>query len=165
MTTNMDNDMAPRPVSLSRTVMSRLVMPNDTNHFGIIHGGIILRMADEAAYVAATRHSGKVCLTASVDYVRFRSSIHVGALVTFYASINLAGTTSMEIGIRVTSEDVRTGKIAHTNSCYFTFVAVDENGRPTPVPPLLLETDEDRRRNLAATKRREARLRDRGGQG
>lgn len=150
-----------KPVSASATIMSQLMMPNDANFAGFVHGGSLLSLADKVAYVCGSRHAGTYCVTASVDGVHFRTPIHVGALVTFKASVNWVGRTSMEIGIRVTAEELVTKKVTHTNSCYLTMVAIDENGAPTLVPPLILETDEDTKRNQEAIKRRELRLKNR----
>ncbi len=153
-----DSQAVPRPVSQSRTIMSQLMMPNDANFGGFVHGGVILSIADKVAYVCAARHAGSYCVTASVDEVHFKTPIHVGSLVTFQATVNWVGTTSMEVGIRVTAEQLPGGEITHTNSCYFTMVAVDENGKPCPAPPLELETNQDKCRFDAALKRREIRL-------
>lgn len=147
-----------KPVSASRTVMSQLMMPHDANFAGVVHGGSLLSIMDKVAYACGSRHAGAYCVTASVDEVHFRTPIFVGALVTFMASVNYVGRTSMEIGIRVVAEEMPTGKTLHTNSCYFTMVAVGEDGKPSPVPPLILETDNDRRRHEEAELRRKLRL-------
>ena len=147
-----------KPVSASVTTMSQLMMPDDSNFSGFVHGGSLLSIADKVAYVCATRHAGRYCVTASVDSVHFRSPIHVGSLVTFTASVNWAGRTSMEVGIRVTSEEMTTGEISHTNSCYFTMVAVDEKGVPAPIPSLSPENENDKRRMDEAIRRRKLRL-------
>lgn len=148
----------PKPVGASRTVMSQLMMPHDANQYGYVHGGVLLSIADKVAFVCASRHAEKVCTTAAVDSVQFRSPVKVGSLVTFLSSVNYVGRTSMEVGIKILAEDLLTGETEHTNSCYFTMVALDENRKPTPVPPLVLETPEDKRRHLAAQGRREMRL-------
>ncbi|MBI4665612.1 MAG: acyl-CoA thioesterase [Nitrospinae bacterium] len=158
----MSDQLTGKPISASRTVMSQLMMPNDANMAGFVHGGVLLSIADKVAYVCACRHSGKYCVTASVDEVHFRTPVHVGSLVSFHASVNWVGRTSIEIGIRITSEEMTTGNVVHSNSCYFTMVAVDENGKPSPVPALILETGDDKRRNEQARKRRELRLQHRG---
>ncbi|WP_201557857.1 acyl-CoA thioesterase [Psychrobacter sp. 72-O-c] len=120
--------------------MSVLMTPDMANFIGNVHGGDLLKMLDQVAYACASRYSGSYVVTLSVDQVMFREPIYVGELVTFAASVNYVGTTSMEIGIRVEAEDVRARTIRHTNSCYFTMVAIDDNGKPTPVPPLKLNT-------------------------
>lgn len=150
--------MESKPVSASRTLMSQLMMPQDANHMGYVHGGTLLSIADKVAYVCASRHAERVCTTAAVDSVQFRSPIRVGQLVSFMASVNYVGTTSMEVGIRIVAEDLMTGDTVHTNSCYFTMVALDAHGKPVPVRPLILETAEDKRRNKAAAARRKFRL-------
>ena len=116
--------------------MSVLMTPDMANFIGNVHGGDLLKMLDQVAYACASRYSGSYVVTLSVDQVMFREPIYVGELVTFAASINYVGRTSMEVGIRVEAEDVRARTIRHTNSCYFTMVAIDDNGKPTPVPEL-----------------------------
>lgn len=116
--------------------MSVLMTPDMANFIGNVHGGDLLKMLDQVAYACASRYSGSYVVTLSVDQVMFLEPIYVGELVTFAASVNYVGRTSMEIGIRVEAEDVRARTIRHTNSCYFTMVAVDDNGKPTPIPPL-----------------------------
>ena len=150
--------MNSKKISESRTEMSQLMMPNDANYFGFVHGGVILSITDKVAYVCACRHAASFCVTVSVDQVVFKEPIKVGELVIFKASVNYAGKTSMEIGIKIIAEDLRTGKQRHTNSCYFTMVAVDKDGKKHEVPKLILETDEDKRRHMNAEKRRVNRL-------
>lgn len=150
-----------RPVSASQHVTSELIMPHDANFLGHAFGGAIMAMVDKAAAVSAYRHSRTACVTASIDRVDFREPIHVGDLVTCKASVNFAGTTSMEIGVRVEAEDLITGASRHTNTCFLTFVAIDRNGRPVPVPLVKPETDEQSRRYAAAQARRRRRLEER----
>ncbi len=139
--------------------MSMLMTPDKVNFSGSnVHGGEILKMLDQVAYVCAAKYSGTYVLTLSVDRVTFHDPIKVGSLVTFHASVNYVGNTSMEIGIKVISEDIRDRTKKHTNVCYFTMVAVDENGKPTPLKKLELKTDEDRRRYNDAIKRKESRF-------
>src|SRR5438105_3028177 len=147
----------PRPVRESQATMSELMMPNMANNMGNVFGGVILSLVDRAAAVAATRHARKPCVTVSVDQVDFREPIYLGELVTARASVNYTGHTSMEVGVRIEAENLLTGQRRHTNSCYVTYVAVDEHGRPTPVPPVLPESDEEKRRFKAAEKRRQRR--------
>jgi len=116
--------------------MSILMTPDKANFSGNIHGGAILKHLDEIAYACASRYCGHYVVTLSVDKVLFKDPIHVGELVTFLASVNYTGKTSMEVGIKVMSEDVIKRTVKHTNTCYFTMVALDENGKPTPVPQL-----------------------------
>lgn len=150
-----------KKVADSQTVMSQLMMPHDANHFGYVHGGTILSIADKVAYACASRHAHKMCTTVAVDSVVFHSPIKIGHLVTFRASINYVGRSSMEVGIKIISEDLLTGEKKHTNSCYFTFVALDEKGKPTQAPPLELETDLEKERHDRAKARRDFRLKQR----
>ena len=136
-------------------------MPQDANNLGHILGGVILSMMDKTAAIAAFRHSRASVVTASIDRVDFREPIHLGDLVVMKASVNLAGRSSMEIGVRVEAEDLLSGRRRHTNSCYLTFVAVDRNGRPIEVPELIPETDDELRRHAAAKERRRRRLEER----
>lgn len=134
--------------------MTVLMTPDMANFSGKVHGGALLNLLDRVAFSCASRFSGRYAVTLSVDQVTFKEPVHVGELVTFRASVNHAGRTSMEIGIRVEAEDIRKGTRRHTNSCYFTMVAVDDDGRPTRVPPLQAETPIEKRRNHAAELRR-----------
>jgi len=134
-------------------IMSELMMPDTANFSGNVHGGELLRLLAQVAYSCASRYSGNYCVTLSVDKVLFKEPIHVGDLVTFYASVNYTGRTSMEIGIRVEAQNIRTREIRHTNSCYFTMVAV-KDGKPVPVPPLEIQTDRQRCRYEKAKKRK-----------
>jgi len=141
--------------------MSELMMPNMANNMGNVFGGVILSLVDRAAAVAATRHARKPCVTVSVDKVDFREPIRVGELVTAFARVNFAGRTSMEIGVKVIAENVMSGDKRHTNSCYLTYVALDEAGAPTPVPPVVPETPDEKRRYDRAAQRRATRVMDR----
>src|SRR5918998_4661544 len=152
---------APRTPRESQHETSELMMPHDANVLGHVFGGVILSMMDKAAAVAAFRHARNACVTVSIDRVDFREPIHVGDLVVMKASVNFVGRTSMEVGVRVESEDLIAGRRRHTNSCYLTFVAVDRNGRPIEVPRLEPETDEERRCHAAAQERRRRRLEER----
>jgi acyl-CoA hydrolase len=137
------------------------MMPQHANVLGHVFGGVILSMMDRAAAVAAIRHARGNCVTVSVDRVDFREPIHVGDLVIMKASVNYAGRTSMEIGVRVEAENMIDGVRRHTNSCYLTFVAIDRNGRPVEVPQVLPETPVEERRFAAAMERRRRRLEER----
>ena len=140
--------------TLSMTV---LMTPDMANFSGHVHGGAMLRLLDQVAYSCAARYSGCYVVTLSVDQVTFREPVHVGELVTFMASINFTGTTSMEVGIRVEAESIRERTSRHVMTCYFTMVAVDENGSSVPVPPLPITTPLERKRWAAAQLRREYR--------
>ncbi len=150
-----------RTVSETRVQVAQLMMPHHANPAGNVHGGAIMKMIDDAAGIVAIRHARGNAVTASIDRLDFHAPVYVGDLVVLKASLNYVGRTSMEVGVRVEAEDLRTGEVRHTASAYLTFVALDAGGRPRPVPPLILETDEDRRRWEAAQLRREERLRTR----
>jgi acyl-CoA hydrolase len=134
-----------------------LMTPDMANFSGKVHGGALLNLLDRVAFSCASRYSNRYAVTLSVDQVVFREPINVGELVTFRSSINYAGRTSMEVGIRVEAENIRTGVKRHTNSCYFTMVAVDDEGRPALVPALSATNTTERRRMRAAELRRELR--------
>lgn len=138
--------------------MSEIMTPNMINFHGFVHGGYILSLLDRVAYSCAARYAGKNVVTLSVDQVFFKEPINVGELVTFFAAVNYVGNTSMEIGIRVVAENILTGQCRHTNTCFFTMVAVDEHGKPTPVHPLTLNNEIQKRRHDQALMRKEARL-------
>ncbi|MER2510012.1 MAG: acyl-CoA thioesterase [Amaricoccus sp.] len=138
-----------------RLQMTVLMTPDMANFSGKVHGGALLNLLDRVAFSCASRFSGRYAVTLSVDQVIFKEPINVGELVTFLASVNYAGRTSMEIGIRVEAEDIRTGVVRHTNSCYFTMVAVDDTGKPAEIPELkILNVVEDRRNRAAELRRR-----------
>ena len=142
---------------LHRLSMTILMTPDMSNFAGNVHGGTLLKYLDQVAYTCATRYARNYAVTLSVDQVVFREPIHVGELVTFQASVNLTGRTSMEIGVRVTTQDLVRQVVRHTNSCYFTMVAVGPDGRAVPVPPWEPRTPEEHRRHAAAGRRRELR--------
>jgi acyl-CoA hydrolase len=154
-------DNTARTVRETQYETGQLMMPQHANLLGNVFGGVVLSMMDTTAAVSAIRHARRVCVTVSVDRVDFREPIHVGDLVIMKSSVNYVGRTSMEIGVRVETENLRTGARVHTNSCYLTFVAVDENGNSVPVPPLKLESPIEIRRHQAAKERRERRLHER----
>jgi acyl-CoA hydrolase len=142
-----------RPTALQMTV---LMTPEMANFSGNVHGGSLLKLLDQVAYSCASRYAGTYTVTLSVDRVFFREAINVGELVTFSASVNFVGRTSMEIGIRVDTEDLRAGTQRHANSSYITMVAVDSNREPVCLPALKLTTEEGRRRFGDAQQRRKA---------
>jgi acyl-CoA hydrolase len=145
----------------SEAVMSELMMPQHANIMGNVFGGVLLSLVDRAAAVAAIRHARRPCVTVSVDKVNFREPIRVGELVTALARVNFTGHSSMEIGVKVIAENVLTGEKRHTNSCYLTYVALDDKGNPTQVPPVVPETPDEKRRYDRAAKRRATRVMDR----
>ena len=152
---------------VSRTVRetqhetSQLMMPQHSNNLDHVFGGVILAMMDTSAAVSAIRHARTNCVTVSVDRVDFREPIHLGDLVIMKCSVNYVGRTSMEVGVRVEAENMQTGVRRHTNSCYLTFVAVDRDGKPVPVPKLVAESPDELRRFEAAKARRRRRLEER----
>jgi len=148
---------SPKSPSASDAIVSELMMPHQVNNLGHVFGGELLSMVDRAAAVAAMRHAGTAAVTVSIDRVDFKEPIFAGELVTCRARVNFVGRTSMEVGVQVVTENLRTGRRRHTNSCFLTFVAIDDQHRPCPVPPLQLETVEDERRFREGRRRREAR--------
>ncbi len=134
------------------------MLPSDANPMGNVHGGEIVRLIDACAGAAASRHARARVVTARIDELSFVAPVYVGNLVTAAASVNDAGRTSMEVGVRVTAEDTLSGQVVHVSSAYLVFVAIDEHGRPIEVPPVLAESDEERRRMAAARERRALRV-------
>jgi uncharacterized protein (TIGR00369 family) len=147
-----------KPVSGSHVTLTQLMEITDANVAGNVHGGVIMRLADTAAALAAIRHAEGLCVTVSVDDISFLEPVHVGDVVQLRASVNDVGTTSLECGVRVEAENPITGQAVHAATAYFVFVALDEQGEPRPVPPLEVETEIERRRQRAAKLRRAARM-------
>ncbi len=141
----------------SAVVLTQIMTPQDANIAGNIHGGVIMKMIDNAAGIAAVRHTRSNVVTASIDRLSFHNPVFIGDLVSFRASINMTGHTSMEIGVRVESENLITGVTKHIASAYLTFVSLDETGKPKKVPPVLLESDDEVRRNIEAKDRKSVR--------
>uniref|UniRef100_UPI004047470E acyl-CoA thioesterase n=1 Tax=Mariniflexile sp. TaxID=1979402 RepID=UPI004047470E len=139
----------------SQVTITQLMLPSNSNFSGKIHGGYILGLMDQIAFACASRHSRNYCVTASVNKVDFLNPIEVGELVTLKASINYTGRTSMVIGVRVESENIRTGAKKHCNSSYFTMVAKDEHGNNAPIPGILLDTNDKVRRFARSIARQE----------
>jgi acyl-CoA hydrolase len=133
----------------------------DANNAGNVHGGVIMYLCDEVAGIAAVRHSGNRVVTAAMDRMTFMHPVYVGHLVTVRASVNAAWRSSMEVGVRVEAENIRTGEVTHTSTAYLTMVALDEDGLPTAVPPVMAETPEEERRAREAQLRRDNRLAER----
>jgi uncharacterized protein (TIGR00369 family) len=144
-----------RSVTYSQTTLTELMIPSYANFGGKIHGGILLSLMDKVAYACAAKHAGNYCVTVSVDGVNFLQPVEVGELVSLLASVNYVGNTSLMVGIKVISENVKSGFVKHTNTSYFTMVAKGDDDKPTQVPGLKLESREDARRFLEALKRRE----------
>lgn len=152
--------MEGKTVAETQVTISQVMTPQDVNVAGNVHGGVVMRLVDNAGALVTTRHARSNTVTASVDRLNFHYPVYMGNVVTLKASLNLVGKTSMEVGVRVETEDPITGVQRHVASAYLTFVALDEQGKPKPVPPLILETEEEKRRNREALSRREARLRE-----
>ena len=140
------------------TTVARMMMPMDANVAGNAFGGTILRLIDEVGSIVAIRHARKNVVTASIDRMDFLAPVYVGDLLRLNASINYVHRTSMEVGVRVEAENPLTGQVRHTGTCFLTYVALDKDRRPAPVPPLTPETDEDKRRWAEAEARRNLRL-------
>jgi len=143
------------PVRYSQTTITELMIPAYANFGGKIHGGILLSLMDKVAYATASRHAGTYCVTVSVDKVEFLQPVEVGELVSMHASVNYVGRTSLVVGIRVESQNVKTGMIKHTNSSFFTMVAKGDDDKPARVPVLILENKEDVKRFIEAMRMKE----------
>jgi uncharacterized protein (TIGR00369 family) len=151
-------ERGPRSVSDSKVTLTQMMEVTDANVAGNVHGGVIMRLADTAGALAAIKHSGGIALTVGIDEMAFLEPVHIGEVIVIRACVNDVGRTSMECGVRVEAEDPLTGTVRHVNSAYLVFVAVDDAGRPRPVPPLVAETEDDRRRQQEAKLRRERRI-------
>lgn len=150
-----------RPAAESRAQLARWMGIADANSAGDVHGGTVMKLTDEAAGLAAIKHCRRRVVTAGMDRMTFLYPIRVGELVTFSATVNAAWRTSMEVGVRVESENPRTGEVRHTNTAYLTMVALDDEGRPTPVPELIATAPQEQRRMREAELRRANRLAER----
>lgn len=145
----------PKPVTYSQTTITELMIPSYANFGGKIHGGILLSLMDKVAYACASKHAGTYCVTVSVDKVEFLQPVEVGELVALHASVNYVGRTSLIIGIRVEAQNVKSGNIKHTNSSYFTMVAKGDDDKPTPVPELILQNQEQVKRFIECMRMKE----------
>lgn len=150
--------MEGRRVAESRVTLTQLMGPGDANPLGNVHGGILMKLCDEAAGMAATKHARRPSVTVVVDSMAFHSPVHIGDLVTVSAEVSWVGRTSMETRVVVSAEDVLSGEVTHTNTAYFVYVALDEQGKPTPVPRLICETEEEKERYERGAARQEYRL-------
>ncbi len=153
-----DARLTPKRVRDSQLTLAVAMNPADANPLGDVHGGVVMKLVDEAGGLCAIRHARRPTATIAMDSMTFLSPVRVGDLVTFLASINWVGRTSIEVGIRVEAENVLTGQVTHTNSAYAVYVALDDEGKPMAVPPLILETDEERRHWQEGAYRQEHRL-------
>jgi acyl-CoA hydrolase len=153
--------MDAKPPSDSRATLVRWMGIEDANHSGLVHGGVVMKLCDEVAAIAAIRHSRHRAVTAAMDRLTFIAPVRVAELMSFRATVNAAWKTSMEVGVRVEAEDPRTGESRHTSTAYLTMVALDDEGQPTPVPPLAAESEIELRRQREAELRRKNRLAER----
>ena len=157
----MTTDFEPKPVQVSKVEMTEIVLPPDTNALGTIFGGKVMHWIDIAGSIAAFRHCRRVVVTASLDRLDFHYPIRLGQIAVLKASVNYTSRTSLEVGVKVLAEDPLTGTCQQTASAYLTFVALDENMAPTPIPPVRPETPDEERRYREGAARRKARLADR----
>ena len=151
-------ELQPKRVADSRVTLTQMMEVTDANVAGNVHGGVIMRLVDTAAALAAIRHAGGLCVTVSIDEMSFLEPVHIGDVLVLHASVNDVGRTSMECGVRVEAESPISGRRVHAASAYLVFVAIDDEGHPRPVPPLEAETEIDRRRQREARLRRETRM-------
>ena len=154
-------DSTARPASQSESLLVKWMGITDANSAGFVHGGMVMKLCDEAAGLAALRHCGGRIVTAALDRMTFLHPVHIGELLTCRAKVNAVWRTSMEVGVRIEAENARSGETRHTSTAYLTMVAVDESGAPVSVPPLLVETEDERRRQREAELRRANRLSER----
>ncbi|HWQ57206.1 MAG TPA: acyl-CoA thioesterase [Bryobacteraceae bacterium] len=150
--------MEAKPVRESQSEYAELALPNDANGLGNVLGGKVMHLVDLAGALAAMRHARRSVVTASIDHMNFLNPVHIGQLIMLKSSVNRVFRTSMEVGVKVMVEDLATGAFCHTSSAYLTFVALDEEGNRVPVPPVIPETDEEKRRYEEAGNRRGYRL-------
>ncbi|MEA2558480.1 MAG: hypothetical protein QOG88_2018 [Actinomycetota bacterium] len=153
-----DWDLTPKRVSDSHVTLTQMMEVTDANIAGYVHGGAIMRLVDTAAGLAAIRHASGLCVTVAIDEMTFLEPVQIGDVLVLKAAVTDAGTTSIEVSVRVDALDPISGRTRHANSAYLVFVAVDEHGAPRPVPPLVAESDLEKRRQREASLRREARL-------
>jgi acyl-CoA hydrolase len=154
----MDHTREPKPMRLSRIQLAQMMEPEHANSQGNVHGGWIMKLVDEAGALASIRHAANRTVTVAIDQMVFRQPIHIGDLVLLNAEVTYAGHTSMEVEVDVIAENPITGMQTHTNTAYLVYVAIDENEKPTPVPPLVAETPEEQSRIDAARERQKLRL-------
>ncbi|MBI5100500.1 MAG: acyl-CoA thioesterase [Nitrospirae bacterium] len=150
--------MEGKTVKDSSVTIAQVMLPQDANPAGNIHGGVIMKLIDTTAAVVASRHARSNTVTASIDRLDFHHPVYIGDLLFLRACVNMVGRTSMEIGVRVEAENYVTGEVRHTASAYLTFVALDKDGKTKGVPPLILESDDEKRRNREGLIRKESRL-------
>jgi uncharacterized protein (TIGR00369 family) len=154
----MSDKITPKPISASRITLSQLMHPEHANLLGNVHGGWIMKLVDEAGALACMRHAQKKVVTVAIDSMTFREPIRIGDLVILNAEVAYTGRTSMEAEVHVIAENPVSGEQTHTNTAYLVYVALDDKGKPSPVPPLLAETEDDKRKMTDALERQERRL-------
>ena len=154
----MTDILAPKPISASRITLSQLMHPEHANLLGNVHGGWIMKLVDEAGALACMRHAQRKAVTVAIDSMTFRQPIKIGDLVILHAEVTYTGRTSMEVTVEVLAENPITGEQTHTNNAYLVYVALDDEGRPTSVPPLQAETEEDKQKMMQAQERQGRRL-------
>src|SRR5574338_927188 len=154
----MSPDHEPKPVRVSRVSLAQLMQPEHANNLGNVHGGWIMKLVDEAGALASMRHAGHRVVTVAIDSMVFRQPIRIGDLVLLNAEVTYVGRTSVEVEVQVQAEDPITGERTHTNTAYLVYVALDESGRPTEVPPLKAETEDEKRKQEEGRQRQERRL-------
>lgn len=150
--------MRAKTIDESATTLSEVMMPVHANHYGSVHGGTILKLVDEAAFVAATKHARKNVVVASMDHIEFKHPVNVGDLLTLRAAVFNVGNTSMDVEVEIEAEKIKEGKRVLVGSAYLTMVALDEKGKPAKVPALILKTQSERRKNIEIKRRRHKRL-------
>jgi len=151
-------DQTPRSIAESEMTLSTLMQPIHSNSLGNVHGGVLLKLCDECGGIVAARHARRPAVTVTVDSVTFDKPVRIGQLLLIHGRVTWVGRTTVEVELHVETEDLITGEVEHTNSAYFVYVALDEERRPTPVPPLKLETEEERRRFQEGEMRQSMRL-------
>jgi uncharacterized protein (TIGR00369 family) len=154
----MTNTLQPKPVRASRITISQLMHPEHANLLGSVHGGWIMKLVDEAGALTCMRHAQKKVVTIAIDSMTFRQPIRIGDLIILNAEVTYTGRTSMEAEVQVLAENPITGKRTHTNNAYLVYVALDDEGNPTPVPPLQTETEDEKRKAEEARERQQRRL-------
>ena len=154
----MSDSLTPKPVRASRVTLSQLMHPEHANLLGNVHGGWIMKLVDEAGALACMRHAQKKVVTVAIDSMTFREPIRIGDLIILNAEVTYTGRTSMEAEVQVLAENPVTGERMHTNNAYLVYVALDDEGKPTAVPPLRAETDDEKRKMTDALERQERRL-------
>jgi uncharacterized protein (TIGR00369 family) len=154
----MEETFEPKPVRASRISIAQVMQPEHANNLGNVHGGWIMKLVDEAGALASMRHARRRVVTVAIDSMVFRQPIRIGDLVILNAEVTYTGRTSVEVEVQVQAENPITGERTHTNTAYLVYVALDDDGRPTPIPPVRAETEDEQRRMEEARERQQRRL-------